>query len=139
MIVSKFAFLLMLPFAGQALAHDAHAKAEPAAAKPAEAYKPVFKTELEDISYAIGKAIGDQMMSQGVQIEPKLMMQAIEDALGSKASKMTPEQIQQAMMRLQVSVREKQEALANDNLKKGDVFLAQNAKKKGVVTTASGL
>jgi FKBP-type peptidyl-prolyl cis-trans isomerase len=69
-------------------------------------------------------------------IEYKEFMKGFQDLVDGKTTRMTE---QQAMDTLNTAVQAAQTAMASENKKAGDAFLAENAKKPGVVTTTSGL
>jgi FKBP-type peptidyl-prolyl cis-trans isomerase len=111
-----------------------------AAAKP----KPlVLATEKDKQSYAIGLSVGKGLHRDAIDVEPKFMLQGIEDALADGKVLLTDDQIKTVMTDLQTQVRQKQEekrqAAAESNKKDGAAFLAANANKEGVVTLPSGL
>ncbi len=110
------------------------------AAKP----KPLVPTTQKDKqSYAIGLSVGKGLHRDGIDVEPKFMLQGIEDALADGKVQLTDDQIKTVMTDLQTQVRQKQEekmrAAAESNKKDGAAFLAANAAKEGVVTLPSGL
>jgi FKBP-type peptidyl-prolyl cis-trans isomerase FklB len=110
------------------------------AAKP----KPlVLATEKDKQSYAIGLNVGKSLHRDSIDVEPKIVLQGIEDALADGKVLLTDEQIKTVMTDLQSQVRQKQEekrlALIESNKKDGEAFLAANAAKQGVVTLPSGL
>ncbi len=78
----------------------------------------------------------------GLDIDPKAFSAGLADALAGKLQ-MTDAEIKEAMnsARNQLIAKQqaKQQADAAVNQKAGDAFLAANAKKDGVKTTASGL
>lgn len=90
-------------------------------------------------SYAIGYNIGSSLKHDNVDLDTDSFMAALEDALKGKESSLTPEQAQQAIMNLRISMQTKRTQGAEENKKKGDEFLAQNKTKDGVKTTVSGL
>jgi FKBP-type peptidyl-prolyl cis-trans isomerase len=111
-----------------------------AATKP----KPlVLTTEKDKQSYAIGLSVGKGLHRDAIDVEPKFMLQGIEDALANGKVLLTDDQIKTVMTDLQNQVRQKQEekrlAAAESNKKDGTAFLAANATKEGVVTLPSGL
>jgi FKBP-type peptidyl-prolyl cis-trans isomerase len=126
----------------------AWAEDEPAAksAKPKEEAKAAageLKTVAERGSYAFGYTIGRNFASQGVEMDVKLVAKGMAAAFGESKPLLTDEQIQTAMQEFQEELRAKAQAkakaMAGDNKKKGDAFLAENKKKKGITTTKSGL
>ncbi len=111
-----------------------------AAAKP----KPlVLTTEKDKQSYAIGLNVGKSLHRDDIDIDPKIVLQGLQDAMAGGKVLLTDDQIKTVMTDLQNQVRQKQEekrqALAENNKKDGATFLAANATKPGVVTLPSGL
>lgn len=94
-----------------------------------------MKTEVDSVSYALGVNIGSQIKSQFKDIDIDILAQAIRDAYADNL-KITAEA---AGPMLQEYVQKAQLKIAESNLKEGQDYLAENAKKKGVTTTASGL
>jgi FKBP-type peptidyl-prolyl cis-trans isomerase FklB len=125
------------------------AKAKPSttthkSATPAAKPKPLeLVTDKDKQSYAIGLNVGKSLHRDSIEVEPKLVLQGIEDALGDGKLLLTDDQIRTVMTELQTQVRQQQEAkklaLAESNKKDGAAFLAANATKEGVVTLPSGL
>ena len=115
-------------------------KSATAATKP----KPLALVTVKDKqSYAIGLNVGKSLHRDSIEVEPKFVLQGIEDALGNGKLLLTDDQIRTVMTDLQTQVRQQQEAkrlaLAESNKKDGAAFLAANATKEGVVTLPSGL
>lgn len=98
-----------------------------------------FKTQKEKFSYAIGMEMGKGVKSQQIEVDPDIVMQGLKDALADGKSQMSEEEIRQVITELQGQIRQNQIAAATDNKKKGDAFLAENAKKDGVVSLPDGL
>ncbi len=100
-------------------------------------------TDKDKQSYAIGLNVGKSLHRDSIDVEPKFVLQGIEDALGDGKLLLTDDQIRTVMTELQTQVRQQQEekrlALAESNKKDGASFLAANATKEGVVTLPSGL
>jgi FKBP-type peptidyl-prolyl cis-trans isomerase FklB len=111
-----------------------------AAAKPAPL---ALVTEKDKQSYAIGLNVGKSLHRDSVDVEPKFVLQGLEDALGDGKILLTDDQIKTVMTELQNQVQQKREekrlAEAETNKKDGAAFLAANATKEGVVTLPSGL
>ena len=102
-------------------------------------------TELSDLGTKIGSSLKDQQKSglmgdSTLKVDIKLIKQGLINGLRGSKIQMTPIQAQQylqkTMMVLQSSKMEKQ---YGPNKLAGEKFLAENAKKPGVKTTASGL
>ena len=113
----------------------------PAAKVPVPAS--AFKTQKEKLSYAIGMEMGKGVKSQGLDVDPAIMTQGLNDAISGGKSLMSEDELRQVISSLQQEIRQKQmqaqEAAAAENKAKGDAFLAENGKKEGVVVLPDGL
>lgn len=100
-------------------------------------------TDMQKASYAIGLNIGGDMKSKGVEIDVKALSAGLTDALGGVEPKLTPEQMQQAFTVFQQQMQAKHAKLMQEegakNIEAGKAYQAENGKKEGVTTTASGL
>jgi FKBP-type peptidyl-prolyl cis-trans isomerase len=103
----------------------------PATPPAAAATQPsAFKSDAQRIGYAIGLQIGKNL--QGVDVDSAALGAGIKDAASGAKPQMTEDQVDETMIALQKQVlAAKQQA--------GEKFMAENAKKDGVKTTASGL
>ena len=119
------------PAAGQA----------PAGQPPAAAS--AFKTQKEKLSYAIGMEMGKGVKAQGLDVDPAILVQGLNDAISGGKSLLSEEELRQVITALQQDIRQKQaqaqQAAAAENKAKGDAFLAENGKKQGVVVLPDGL
>jgi len=125
----------------QAQQPPAGAPPAPAAAaapkKPAATAPEAAATDKNAASYSLGVSMGDQLRSSGIPpeaINSERLAQGVRDAVTGKV-KMSEEH----QKNIQQLVRTAQEGAAEANHKAAAAFLAANAKKPGVVTTASGL
>ncbi len=96
-------------------------------------------TDKKKASYAIGQQIGQNLKNQNIDVDPDVLAMAIGDVSAGKESKLTKEQIQETMGKLQEATMKKQQEVAEANKKKGQEFLEKNKSAEGVKTTASGL
>ncbi len=103
----------------------------------------VLETEKDKQSYAIGLNFGKNLHRDDIDVDPKIVLQGLQDALAGGKVLLTDDQIKTVMTDLQNQVRQKREekrqALIESNKKDGAAFLAANATKEGVVTLPSGL
>jgi len=138
-------------------AQQAPANAPPAppakapAAGPAKSSAPAkapaaasaFKNQKEKLSYAIGMEMGKGVKTQGIDVDPALLTQGLNDALSGGKPRMSEEELKQVITALQQDLRQKQtasqQAAGAENKAKGDAYLAENAKKDGVVALPDGL
>ena len=119
----------------------ADAKAE-AATADAEAI-PGLPTEKDRNSYMVGMALGKQFEPMKDEIDVDVVVRALRDTLDGKKTLLTVEQAQEIGGAFNQKMQQKQMQKmlddAKQNAEKGKTFLAANAKKPGVTTTASGL
>jgi FKBP-type peptidyl-prolyl cis-trans isomerase FklB len=94
-------------------------------------------SDIDSLSYSLGILIGNNLTVQGVKdLDDNIFFKGFQDGFTQNPQEMTMEQ---ANMFVQ-SYFEKQMAMKSENnLKEGLDFLAENAKKEGVVTLNSGL
>lgn len=114
----------------------------PAAQAPAGASSEL-KTDKDRTSYAIGMEMGKGVKQQGFDVDPEVLIRGFKDAMGDKTSLISDDELRDIMTKLQTEVRQKQmaaqQAAASENKAKGEAFLAENAKKEGVVSLPDGL
>ncbi|MDD6895845.1 MAG: FKBP-type peptidyl-prolyl cis-trans isomerase [Prevotellaceae bacterium] len=99
---------------------------------------------MDKFSYAMGLGVGRQlaqMGAEGMSIED--FTDAINDVLGGKEIKMSHHEAQTIVQEFFIAQEKKMQAINAEKGKAakeaGEKFLAENAKKEGVKTTASGL
>jgi FKBP-type peptidyl-prolyl cis-trans isomerase FklB len=106
------------------------------AADPAPLTDDVAKT-----SYALGYQIGRDV--RGVEIRPEAILQGLNDGAAGTKPQLSAEEIGALMQKLQKDAEAARSKRQVEHLKEtaagGPAFLAENAKKPGVKTTASGL
>jgi FKBP-type peptidyl-prolyl cis-trans isomerase len=113
-------------------AKPAQPKAAPTKTSPA----PVLKTSLDSMSYAIGMLDGNFFKMQGITaVNAQLLGKGFDDILKNKAL-MTPEQADQLIRREMQKMSRKK---VQPTIDEGEKFLAENAKRPGVIKTTSGL
>ncbi|ALN91670.1 FKBP-type peptidyl-prolyl cis-trans isomerase [Lysobacter gummosus] len=102
-----------------------------------------MKTEKEQESYLIGMDMGRSLELLKDDLDLAVLQKAMQANMKGDKPLLTDEEAQQIRQRLQEKVRNKQVekmvAMAKKNQEDGVKFLADNGKKAGVVTTASGL
>ena len=97
----------------------------------------ILETEMEKVSYSLGVSVANSVKAQGLQsIDAKAVGKAFEDVFEGKELVISEEEAN-------VILQEYFQKLANkaleENQAAGKEFLLENAKRDGVVTTASGL
>lgn len=93
--------------------------------------------DLKAVSYCVGISLGGSLLQQNLQgISTAVLAEAIQDAFDGKEMKYTPEE---ANTIIQNFLNAEGEKKFGKNKEVADAFLAENTKKEGVTTTASGL
>lgn len=100
-------------------------------------------TLTQRLSYIVGENMAHQLKDDGLELDTDAITLAINDVMAGKPSRMTEaekrstvEQVQKESQARQMAVQAEQSA---KNKAAGEAYLAENAKKEGVITTASGL
>ena len=104
---------------------------------------PVLKTQKEKVSYGIGVDLAKSFRSQGIEVDPDLLVRGFKDGL-SGGKLLIPEADLRTVLadfRAELMQKRAQEMklAAEENRKKGEAFLAENGAKEGVMTMPSGL
>ncbi|MEI9808375.1 MAG: FKBP-type peptidyl-prolyl cis-trans isomerase [Bacteroidota bacterium] len=121
------------------LAQTTKPAAKPAtkpATKPAVA-SPVLKTLNDSASYAIGLSMASFYKQQGItSLNTALITKACNDVYANKPTLLNEGSANDIMNKVMMKI---QEDKAKTTIQAGEAFLAENKKKPGVKTTASGL
>jgi FKBP-type peptidyl-prolyl cis-trans isomerase FklB len=100
-------------------------------------------TEKEKVSYSIGLSLGKNFSQQSLEIDLKTFAKGVDDAMKGTKPLLTDEEIRVVMSTLQqrmAAKKQEQETLVSgNNIEEGNLFLAENKKRKGVVSLPSGL
>ena len=96
-------------------------------------------TDIQKASYAIGQQIGGNIKQQNLDLDVEVLAESIKQASKGETSLLTPEQMQEAMKKLQEIAMKKQTEAADKNKKDGEDYLEKNKTAEGVKVTASGL
>jgi FKBP-type peptidyl-prolyl cis-trans isomerase len=102
-----------------------------------------LKTDADKLGYSLGVDIGRSFKKNEMDLNNNAFIQGFLDGVSNADPLLTPDEIrtiqQAAIMEIRKKMSGKRQAAAELNKKEGDVFLAENGKKKGVKTTFSGL
>ena len=105
--------------------------------------KPQLKDQKDKASYSIGYDIGQTFKKQNVELNVDALMSGLKEGLAGQDATLTKEERDKTLEAFQKEMMEKQAALSKEaatkNAAEGEKFLAENKKKEGVKTTASGL
>ena len=98
---------------------------------------------MDKVSYALGLGIGSQLKGMGAEkLNIDDFAQAIKDSIAGKEQIKAAEAqqiVQQFFAEQEKAQRAKAAEMGKKLKEEGETFLAENAKKDGVITTASGL
>ncbi len=102
-----------------------------------------LQDEKAKLSYAIGMDIGRSLKNLGADIDEAALSEGISDRLNGRKLKLSDEEaikVQQAFFNKRAEKQAaERKAQAEKNKAEGEKFLAENAKRKGVHVTESGL
>lgn len=108
-----------------------------------DAAGPSLDTDKDKLSYALGLSLGTQMNADSMDIALDNFAAGFGHGMGEGEALMTTTEVQQRLQAFSQQRRDEQQAkmekAAEDNRQAGETWLANNAKKDGVVTTDSGL
>ncbi len=100
-------------------------------------------TLIQRLSYIVGENMAHQLKNDGLSLDTAALSLAIDDVMGGKPSRLTDEEKRSTVEQVQFESQKQQQAAQAEqsakNSSDGQAYLAENAKKAGVVTTASGL
>lgn len=90
-------------------------------------------------SYGIGLQMGQQLRSVFKDVSLQAALAGVEDAFHGRTEQVTPDDINQAFGVIQQQIESAKVEQSKQFAAEGTAFLADNAKREGVVVTASGL
>lgn len=111
---------------------------------------PTLENQTQKLSYVIGMDTGGKLARAEIELDRDAFVAGVNDALDSRDSRLSQEELSTVIEAFQAQQMAKQEAAnaeheetmrqaAEHNAAEGKSFLADNASKEGVVTTPSGL
>jgi FKBP-type peptidyl-prolyl cis-trans isomerase FklB len=102
-----------------------------------------LKDKKDRTSYAIGMSMGQNLKRQSVDVNLDLLIRGIKDSLAAEKVLLTDEQMRDTFKELQTDMQAKmqqrREEQKTKNKGEGEQFLAENAKKEGVMKLPDGL
>jgi len=102
-----------------------------------------ISSKKDSLSYAIGLELGQNLKRQNVDVNVDMLLKALSSGYNDTSWALTKKQTRKIIVDYQnkqyTAKRVEKQKLGKINLKKGQEFLAKNKKKKGVITTKSGL
>lgn len=99
----------------------------------------VLETNIDKMSYGIGMSMARSVKGQPIEINNEAMLAGLQDVLNDKPEQLEEDVIREAFAAVREEQMEKQKIEAENAVKQGEEYLAENAKKEGVKATESGL
>ncbi|MDB6016740.1 MAG: FKBP-type peptidyl-prolyl cis-trans isomerase [Pedosphaera sp.] len=105
--------------------------------------KNAFKDEKEKVSYAIGMNTASTWKRMELDVDTDVIAKGMKDVMAGNPMLMTEQEAREVLTKFSQELKTKQEAKlklqAEKNRQEGEVFLATNKTKDGVITLPSGL
>lgn len=98
-----------------------------------------LKTLTQRLSYIVGENLAHQLHNDGLALDADVVALAVNDVMTGQKSRLSDAEKQSTVEQVQQESQAKQTAAQAKNKADGIAYLAENAKKEGVTTTASGL
>ncbi|MBV0933948.1 FKBP-type peptidyl-prolyl cis-trans isomerase [Marinobacterium weihaiense] len=102
-----------------------------------------LETEQQKLSYSLGLILGERIQADVDELDIEAFTRGVEAVYAGETPLLDQQQIAEVMQAFQSRKMEEQRQamakLAQDNLDKGQAYMAENGKKDGVETTESGL
>jgi FKBP-type peptidyl-prolyl cis-trans isomerase FklB len=96
-------------------------------------------THKERLSYAVGVEMSQDLKREGVELDLDLVVRGLKDGVSGKKLLLTETDLRDTVAAFHNARKEKRVEAAEDNRKRGEAFLAENARRPGVVALPSGL
>ena len=113
------------------------------ATTPTTASSSAFANEEAKVAYSLGFIFGKNNASALENLDVEKFVAGFKDGYGAKQALLTDEEIKKTLTdykeRRMAQQQEDFQKQAQENKERGEAFLAENGKKSGVITTASGL
>ena len=95
---------------------------------------------MDKLSYALGLSFGQSLRQNRIQgIDYESFAKGVEAMCEGKMPEISVQEAQKLLDAYSSEIESKQQAAGKEQKSAGEKFLAENAKKAGVITTASGL
>lgn len=109
----------------------------------AENKSEVLKDDTAKLNYSVGYQIGSDFKYQEMEVRAEAILKGIEDAISGSNALMSKAEMRQTMADVGKQVadlkKKKRQQFIDDYAEKNRQFLVENSKKKGIITTDSGL
>jgi len=97
-----------------------------------------LQDQKERTSYALGVNFGNNLRSQGVDVNLETLLKGMEDGIANKA-KLSDTELREAFTALRTQITTRMQEKGKENKAAGEKFLAENANKEGIKSLPGGL
>ncbi len=105
--------------------------------------QPALKDQKQKVSYSFGMNLGNVWKTQDIDVDLEMLVQGIKDTIAAKKTLLTEAEASEVIKTFQTELNakqaEKRKQLGEKAKVEGPIFLAENKKKPGIITLASGL
>ena len=99
-----------------------------------------FETIEQRVSYGVGRQLGDQLRNNPFkEFDVSALQAGLADAIANAESQVSHDDLNEAFGIVSKKLQEQEQEQAKEKAAEGEAFLAENAKREGVVVTESGL
>jgi FKBP-type peptidyl-prolyl cis-trans isomerase len=105
----------------------------------ADTHAATLDTEKQQLSYIFGIQVGQNMMAEGVDLDMESFTAGVADMFAKKQPQLDQATAEKVIGEFQQKKAKEMADQMNVKQEQAKVFMAENAKKEGVVTTESGL
>ncbi|OUR70931.1 hypothetical protein A9Q78_11335 [Methylophaga sp. 41_12_T18] len=105
----------------------------------ADTHAAKLDSDQEKLSYIFGIQVGQNMLAEGVDLEINAFSAGVADMFAGKQPQLDKDEAEKVITEFQQKKAQEMAAVMNQKQEQSKTYLDANAKKDGVVTTASGL
>ena len=105
----------------------------------ADTHAAKLDTEKQQLSYIFGIQVGQNMMSEGVDLDMDAFTAGVADMFAKKQPQLDQATAEKVIGEFQQKKAKEMAEVMNKKQQQAQAYMAENAKKEGVVTTKSGL
>ncbi len=106
---------------------------------PAYCDEAALKTDKDRMNYSIGVDVIKNYKKQGIDVDLDLVIKGMKDALSGGKLLLTDAEMRKILVSVQADIQRRQKMAPVVAAREGQIFLAENKEKEGVVTLPDGL
>lgn len=105
----------------------------------ADDHAATLDTDKQKLSYIFGIQVGQNMMQEGVELDLDAFKAGVADMMAGKQPQLDQKTAETVIQEFQAKKAQEMAKVMNEKQAEAKAYMAENAKKDGVVTTDSGL